>query len=661
MIRRSTVLAATVVSVAFSFTAASAETVSADTPSKTVAGNSVIAPAGWSVSTRSEATILQAPEGDSRIAYVDVQAADADAALAAAWKAYRPEAKPVAKVTTEAPDSDGWTDRRNVEYETSPNEKRELRASVFRASGAWSVVIYDVTQAVGDKRLAQVILALGEFLPKGYSRETFAGRKAAPLDAARLAEIRTFVEGSMKALGIPGVAVGVIQDGKVVMAEGFGVRELGREARVDAGTLFMIGSNTKAMTTLMLAKLVDAGKIGWDTRVTTLLPSFRLGNADTTRQVEVKHLICACTGLPRQDLEFIFEYAGHTPADTMEKLATMQPTSAFGEMFQYSNVLAAAAGFVVGHVAHPQDELGVAYDKAMQELVFGPLGMKATTLDADVALAGDHAMPHAIDVDGAPANALMEPNDAVIHVRPAGAAWSDVHDMLAYIQMELAAGALPDGGRYISTDALLARRAPQVRIGKNTTYGMGLEVDTTWGTPVVHHGGATFGYLSDMMWLPEHGVGAVILTNSDQGGPLLGPFQRKLLELLFGGKPEADADVAATAKAYFDQLAADRKSLSVPADAAAAAALAPYYADGPLGALTVTRADGATVFDFGEWKSTMGSRRNADGTVSFVAVTPGVVGWFEFVVGGGGDAKRTLTIRDAQHEYVFVEAPRPGG
>ena len=204
----------------------------------------------------------------------------------------------------------------------------------------------------------------------------------------------------MKALGIPGVAVGIVQEGKVVLAEGYGVRQLGSSEKVDAETLFMIGSNTKAMTTLLLAKLVDEKKVGWETPVTNLLPSFRLGNADTTRQVNVKHLICACTGLPRQDMEMIFEYAGQTPADTLDTLASMQPTSAFGEMFQYSNLLAAAAGFVGGHVAFPQLELGAAYDKAMQTRVFDPLGMNATTFDYAVVLRGNHAMPHAPGIDG---------------------------------------------------------------------------------------------------------------------------------------------------------------------------------------------------------------------------------------------------------------------
>ena len=631
---------------------ATTEPLLTDSAKTTVEGNTFIAPAGWSITTRGPATILEAPEGDSHIAFIDVRAPNADAAVAAAWQAYKPDAKWPLKVVNDAPDQDGWTNRRTYTYQTSPNEKRYVDVSLQRANDVWTAVIYDMTEAVGDKRLAQVVLIYGELLPKGYTRESFAGRKGAQLDAAKLAELRKFVEDSMRALGIPGAGVGIVQGGKTVLAEGFGVRQLGRSEKVDAETLFMVGSNTKAMTTLMLAKLVDEKRVGWETPVTTLLPSFKLGNADTTRQVNVKHLICACTGLPRQDLEMIFEYAGQKPADTLDTLASMQPTSAFGEMFQYSNLLAAAAGLVGGHVAFPQLELGAAYDKAMQTRVFDPLGMNATTFDYAVVLRGNHAMPHAPDIDGGSANALMEPNDAIIPVRPAGAAWSNVNDMLAYINMELADGLLPDGGRYVSKEPLLARRAAQVPIGKNATYGMGLEVDATYGTPVVHHGGATFGYLSDMMWLPEHGVGAVILTNSDSGGMLLWPFQRKLLEMLFRGRPEADALVAARGKAHLEQIAADRKLLTVPADPVESTKLANQYSNNALGKITVSHAGAATVFDFDEWQSEVASRKNADGTMSFTTIVPGVIG-FEFVVGSGPE--RTLIMRDAQHEYIFEE------
>lgn len=631
---------------------APAERLTRDTRRTTTAGNTFIAPAGWSIAVRGPSTILEPPEGNSAIALVDVPAPSADSAVAAAWQAYKPAVKWPLKVVNQKPDEDGWTDRAEYTYQTSPNEKRDVTADVQRAGETWTVAIYDMAQAVGEKRLAQVILVFDDLLPKGYTRESFAGRKAHQLDQARIAELGRFVEKGMKDAGVPGVAVGLIQDGKVVFAGGFGTRQLGSDQPVDANTLFMVASNTKAMTTLMLAKLVDQKKITWDTPVTRLLPSFKLGSSATTSQVLVKHLICACTGLPRQDFEWLFQFEGVTPDGAIATLGTMQPTSKFGEMFQYSNPLAAAGGFVGGHVAFPTLDLGTAYDSVMQTLVFDPLGMKATTFDYAAALRGNHAMPHAPDIDGKTTRALMEVNYAVIPVRPAGAAWSNVQDMLRYVSMELAEGTLPDGKRYISREALLARREAQVPIGKDATYGMGLMVVTKYGVPVVHHGGDMIGFHSDMMWLPEQGVGAVVLTNGDPGWILRTQFRRKLLEVLFDGRPEAADVVAANAKSFYEQMAADRKLLTVPADQAMAEKLAKRYHNDALGDITVSQNQGATVFDFGEWRSEVGSRQNPDGTVSFITTVPGLNG-FEFVVGSG--AKRTLIVRDAQHEYLFTE------
>ncbi len=629
-----------------------AERLARDTPKATTEGNAFIAPAGWTVSAQGAATVLEPPESGSAIALVDVRAPSADSAVAAAWRAYKPDAAWPLKVVNDKPDKDGWTDRASYTYQTSPNEKRDVGVDVQRAGGVWTVAIYDMVQAVGEKRLAQVVLIYGELLPKGYTRESFAGRKAHRLDQARAAELGAFVQRAMRSTQVPGVAVGLLQDGKVVFAGGFGARELGGSEKVDAGTLFMVASNTKAMTTLMLGKLVDEGKLTWETPVTSVLPSFRLGSAATTEQVRIKHLICACTGLPRQDYEWLFQFDGVTPDSALATLATMQPTSGFGEMFQYSNPLAAAGGFVGGHVAYPALELGAAYDSAMQRLVFDPLGMGATTFDYAAALRGDHAMPHAPDVDGKAEPAVMELNYSIIPMRPAGAAWSNVRDMLAYVAMELAEGTLPGGSRYISRDVLLARRAAQVPIGKTATYGMGLTVDTTYGVSVVHHGGDMVGFHSDMMWLPGQGVGAVVLTNGDPGWIVRDQFRRKLLEVLFDGRPEADDAAAARAKTFYEQLAAERKLLTVPADPTEAGKLAARYHNDALGDIAVTREGSATVFDFGEWRTEVASRTNPDGTVSFVTTAPGVSG-FELVVGSG--TPRTLIVRDAQHEYVFTE------
>jgi len=629
-----------------------AERLDADTPKTTVLGNAFVAPKDWSIRINGPATILTAPEGGSWVALVDVQATGPDEALAAAWKAYNSDAKWPIKVTHDLSDQDGWSRRRVYEYRTSPNEKRGVAALVSYSGSNWNVVIEDLADAVAEKRGAQVALVFGRLLPKGYSRESFAGKKANTLDQARIAELVRFIESGKKVLGVPGVAFGVVQDGKVVFADGFGTKELGTSEKPDADTLFMVASNTKAMTTLLLAKLVDEHRMSWQTPVRTLLPSFRLGDTATTQSVLVKHLICACTGMPRQDLEWIFEYGNITPGRSLSLLGSMQPTSKFGELFQYSNLMAAAAGYTGAYVLYPQMELGAAYDRAMQSYVFDPLQMNATTFDFKRALSGNHASPHSPDVDGKPAKALTAINDAVIPLRPAGGAWSSVHEMLKYVSMELAEGRLPDGKTYISKEPLLERRSPQVYIGKDVSYGMGLEVDTTYGVPVVHHGGDLVGYHSDMIWLPQQNVGAVILTDGDPGWLLRNHIRRKLLEVLFDGRHEADAQLNADAKSFYASLAADRKLFTIPADKNEARKLAQHYGNLSLGEIGVSTLGDSTIFDFGEWKSEVASRKNPDGTISFITIVPGARG-FEFTVGSG--SKKTLTIRDAQHEYVFEE------
>ena len=629
------------------------ETLAADTPRTTVAGTSFVAPAGWSLWTRDAATFLSPPEGGSHIVLVDLVAASADEALATAWKLYKPDAPWKVLASAKSPDQEGWSQITNYQYQTSPSEKRIVGASTMSANGMWTVVLVDFEMATAEKRGGQLNTLFGKLLPKGGARESFAGKPAAKLDKARIAQLSTFIETGMKELRVPGVAIGLVQDGKVVFAGGFGVRQQGKPAKVDADTKFAIASNTKALTTLMLAKLVDENKLTWDTPAVQLLPTFKLGNADTTSKVLVKHLICACTGMPRQDLEWLLEFKDLTPAKVMDMLGTMQPTSKFGELFQYSNPLAAAAGFIGAHAAYPKAELGKAYDDAMQSRVFGPLAMRATTLDFKKGQTGNFAAPHSHDLKDQIAPALNAINYSVVPVRPAGGAWSTVRDLLKYVQMELDEGKLPGGKAYLAKDTLMARRAPQVAIGTDASYGMGLMTSTKYGTPFVHHGGDLIGFHSDMMWLPEHNVGAVILTNGDAGATIRSLFGRKLLEVLFDGKPEADAELAAAAKAMFETRAAERKLWQVPAHADAAGKLAKQYKSDALGGITVVSKGGATIFDFGEYQSEMASKTNPDGSLSFITIAPGIEG-IELVA-GTKDGKRTLTIRDAQHEYVFVE------
>jgi CubicO group peptidase (beta-lactamase class C family) len=629
------------------------ELLAADTPRVTPGGATFTVPAGWSIVTGNNLVILAPPEPDAHIVIFDSQAADAKAAVDAAWAAYKPAKTWPLKLVTPRPARNGWEERQVFDYETSPNERVAVQAVASRAGRAWTVLILDSSEPTLEKRSAPVTLIIQSLRPKGYQRESFAGRKAQPLDAAHIAQLKAFVETSMQELGIPGASMALIDGGKVVYEGGFGVRELGKPEPVDENTLFMAASNTKGMTTLLLSELVDEKKLKWDEPVTEVYPSFKLGDADTTKKVLVKNLICACTGLPRQDLEWLFEFKNATPESTLALLGTMQPTSRFGEVFQYSNLMAAAAGYIGAHLEYPNLELGVAYDKAMQEKIFDPLGMKSTTFDYARALAGNHASPHGDDVDGKPAVANMAFNYSIVPARPAGGVWTSAGDLIRYVQLELALGKLPSGKQLVSSENLTMRRAPQIALGEDQSYGMGLIVDSTYGVPVVHHGGSMAGYKTDIYFLPVSGIGAVLLTNSDNGGMLLGPFRRRLLEVVFDGKIEAAGDVAGQAARHKAALAKERERLVVPADQALVAGLAKRYSSKELGELAVLSQSGVTTFDFGEWKSAVASRKNDDGTISFITVDPTNDG-FEFVVGDRA-GKRVLIIRDGQHEYVFTE------
>jgi CubicO group peptidase (beta-lactamase class C family) len=631
------------------------ERVAEDSPRATTGGATFTVPAGWTIFTDGATTLLTGPEPDLKMAFVEGPAKTADEAVASAWPALHPGFKRPLRLAQPIPGRHGWDEGKRYEYETSPDEKLAVIAYALRSGDAWFVVLGEASEASREKRIAGYALVRESLRPKGVSKESFAGKTAHELDADRIKQITDLVQQGQHALDIPGVAISLIQGGKVVFEGGFGERELGKPAKVDADSLFIIASNTKALASLLLAKEIDDGKFTWDTPVTQVYPSFKLGDADTTSKVLMKHLICACTGMPRQDLEWLLQFGDATPKSEIALLGTFQPTTKFGETFQYSNLMAAAAGFIGGSVAYPKKDLGQAFDEAMKTRLFEPMDMRATTFDFAKAMGADHASPHSRDVDGNMKNATMDIDRSIVPLRPAGGAWTSAKDLTKYVQMELANGKLPNGKELVSATNLLARRAPQVTIGETTTYGMGLEVDREWGIPIVHHGGDLPGYHSDMFWLPEQGIGGVILTNADGGWALRGPFLRKVLEVAFDGKPEALEDVLSAAKRMKASIAKERERLTVPPAADVVAKLAKHYRSNALGDVIVNTKGTTCTFDLGEWKSAVASRKNEDGTTSMITMEPGK-GGFEFVV-GEREGKRVLVMRDAQHEYVMTEAP----
>ena len=636
---------------------APSERLAASSPRGTPAGHTFIAPEGFTLKRLDHAVVLQPPETDSTIAFVDVDAANADDAVAQGWKAIRPAFDRKLKLATARPARNGWQDVRVYDYETSPNEKAVVYAVARRSTvgdgKAWVAILVDATDATMEKRGAPVSQMFASLRPAGYVRENLAGRTPHPLDAERIAVLKRFVADGMKELNVPGVGLSFIDGSRVVYEGGLGVKTLGRADPVDAHTLFIAASNTKAMTSLLLAQAVDAGKLRWDEPVQEAYPAFTLGDPAVAKQVLVRHLVCACTGIPRQDLDWLFQFRRKTAASTFDTLGQMKPTSGFGEVFQYSNLMVGAGGYVAASVLAPGVEPGAAYDRLMHDRIFAPLGMNDTTFDFARAQNANHASPHAETIDGETKVGPMDLNYAILSARPAGGLWTSPHDFSRFVLMELAKGRSVDGKAIVSEQNLMERRKPQIVVSEDVNYGMGLMVDRQLGIEIVHHGGDLSGYHSDMIWLPDYGIGATILTNSDAGYLLRGPLLRKLLEVVFDAKPEADEQLKVAAANRIANIRKDREKLVLPADPVAVSQLARSYVNPVLGKLIVVRRGKQVRFDFGDWRSDVASRRNDDGTLTFMTSDPGLAG-FEFVV-ATQDGKRSLVLRDAQHEYAFVE------
>ncbi|MBT2748708.1 MULTISPECIES: serine hydrolase domain-containing protein [unclassified Lysobacter] len=623
------------------------------TPGKTPSGHGYIVPPDWTQARRGHAVVLQAPEGGSWIALVEVDAGNAADAVAQAWMRYAGRPPPEPLMAPPLANRNGWTDGRNHIYRAPAGEPRQLSARAMRNGTRWVVRIDDIATALAGKRAADLRLIRDEFLPAGYVRERFAGRKAHAFDADKLDELKAFVGRSRLLLGVPGISIGIVQGGKVVYAGGFGVRENGKPEPVDADTLYPIASNTKSLTTLMLAKLVDEGRFRWDTPVAELLPGFALADADVAAKMQVRHLSCACAGLPYRNLDWEFAPADAPASIVFDILRRMRPTSAFGSSYQYTNPPAAAAGYLGGHVAYPELEFGQAYDRAMATRVFEPLGMTRTTFDFDRAMRGNFARSHGVGMDGGIALVDARRDRQMHAVRPTGGAWSNVDDLLAYLRLELSGGRLPGGRRHLSESALRERWKPQIGTGRQAWYGLGLDTDASSGTPMLYHGGRLYGQRSNMVWWPEHDVGLVVLMNSSTGNVLMDALPRKLMEVVFDGQPEADSMVAAAAATEREQRETRRREWTFPAGREHAALLASRYRNELLGELRVERSQDKLHFRFDAWDMPVASRRGPDGAVEFVGAIPSPP---PPLVAGSSPSGRTLSLRDAQNEYVFTEA-----
>lgn len=507
---------------------------------------------------------------------------------------------------------------------------------------------------------------------------SLAGVAPQPLTGQRRAEFEAYVAAKVAESGVPGAAVAVVQGGEVVYARGFGVRQAGGIEPVTADTLMMIGSVTKSMTSLMAATLVDDGRLAWETPVRDLLPAFAVADPAQSERLTIADAFCMCTGIPRRDIYLFFNSDGVTPEALIASVAQLPLTAAAGETFQYSNQMYAVGGYAaaVAAGATPADLLA-GYGTAMRDRVLGPIGMTRSTFALDEALAsGDYADPYGIDFAGQPVPLPVAADASfVAPVAPAGALWSSANDMARYLQTELAGGVAPDGTRVVSAENLARTWRPGVAIPPpaeaptflneaNANYGLGWVTGTYQGLSLVHHSGGTFGFVSQVVLVPEADLGVVVLTNGLAGSFLAQGVPFRLLEILFDQPAEIDAVIAerwAAAAEQFGQL----ETGLVPADADAVAPFLGRYVHPALGTIELSLRDGRLVFDAGEIVSALaGLRDPATGEVSAYLFTDPPLNIGEAVVllqqGGGGVPQVVLQVQgEGEETYVFVPADAP--
>jgi CubicO group peptidase (beta-lactamase class C family) len=358
---------------------------------------------------------------------------------------------------------------------------------------------------------------------------------AAPVWADPPADIGESVEVLRQKVGAPGVSIAIVEDGRTTLARGWGVRKLGESAPIDGQTIFQTGSTGKAMTAAALAVLVDEGRIGWDDPVIEHMPWFRMYDPWVTREITIRDLLVhrSGLGLGQGDLMFV-PRTSLTRRQTAERVAFLKPRTSFRSAYAYDNILYAVAGQLIEEVT------GQTWEDFIRERVMRAGGMKNATSDSeDRFRIANRSWPHA-RLSGVlrgigPQQALDERDELGRNGAPAGGLALSAEDMAAWLNIQLAHGALPDGKRLFSEKQAAEMWAPVTPMPitplpdtlkpaqpTQQAYALGWQVQDYRGHRIIQHSGGVFGSITRVVMIPDKNVGFAIMMNSEDSGMLLG-------------------------------------------------------------------------------------------------------------------------------------------
>jgi len=332
-------------------------------------------------------------------------------------------------------------------------------------------------------------------------------------------QIDSLTELALKTFDVPGIAVAIVKDGKIIHAKGYGVRSLNTKQKVDENTLFGIASNTKAFTVAALGILADEGKLRWDDKVTDYIPEFRMYNPYVTEEFTIRDLLThrSGLGLGAGDLMFWPDSNNFTKKDMIHNLRYLKQVSSFRTKYDYDNNLYMVAGEVVARAS------GMSWEDFIQKRILDPLNMSSTAPSFNLLKNKANVIdPHA-PVDGV---IKVIRRDANQTLNAAGGIYSNLTDICKWIIMQMNNGKYDDGKKLMSEEVHEEMWTPQTIIpvrGEtpyNThfaSYGLGWFLSDVHGYKQCTHTGGLAGIVTQVTLIPEMKLGIIVFTNQQSG------------------------------------------------------------------------------------------------------------------------------------------------
>jgi len=383
-----------------------------------------------------------------------------------------------------------------------------------------------------------LIFVLSLAVPAPSSAQKKKPQKNAPTAEVKpgLGDFDDFVNQALRDWKVPGVAVAVVQGDKVILLKGYGYRDMEKQLPVTPRTLFAIGSITKSFTVTTLGMEMDEGKVDWDKPVRDYLPTFKMYDPVLTEQMVIRDLITHRSGLPRHDM--VWYSSDFSRDDMIRRLQYLEPNKPLRSTFQYNNLMFMTAGYIAGSLN------GKSWEDTIRERILSPLGMNGTNFSLkDSQSSTDFAMPYRkgndvkAEVKGMPFDEQCPDRCAI---GPAGEINSSAADMSRYGLFHLNKGKL-EGKTLLSENNAIQMQTPQMVLqGKpdykeesEISYGMGFFISQYRGHKRVEHGGNLDGFSAELAFLPDDGIGVIVLTNLDGTG-LPGAIAYNVFDRLLG-------------------------------------------------------------------------------------------------------------------------------